>query len=60
MNAAGAWFKNFDKRYRNTGFYRIWDFMPDRLSKDEMEEFYTIIQNIKNKVSSSGPKTICG
>lgn len=57
---AGAWFKNFDKRYPNTGFYRIWDFMPDRLSKDEMEELYTVIHNIKNRVSTSGSKTICG
>jgi hypothetical protein len=51
MTYAGAWFKNFDKRYPHSGFYRIWDFMPDRFNQNTMRELLNIIQNIMQKLS---------
>jgi len=48
---AGAWFKNFDERHPNSGFYRLWDFMPNRVTQNTLEELFNVIQNIARKPS---------
>ena len=50
---AGAWFRNFDRRYPGSGFYRLWDFMPDRINQTSLEEFSNIIQSITHKLSKN-------
>lgn len=48
---AGAWFKNFDRKYPHSGFYRLWDFRLHRVTQNTMEELLNIIQNITQTLS---------
>lgn len=40
---ASAWFKNFNKKYPRSGFVRIWDFGPERLTDDLLRDLYKVI-----------------
>lgn len=35
---ATAWFKNFDRRDKRSGFYRIWDYRPSELSQEQLND----------------------
>jgi hypothetical protein len=37
-----AWSKNFNPQYSSSGFTRIWDFSPSRITDEMLEELYTI------------------
>jgi hypothetical protein len=43
---AGAWFKNFDERHPDSGFYRLWDFRPHRMTANNLEELHTVTMTI--------------
>lgn len=36
------WFKNFNAKHPSSGFIRIWDFSPDRLTEKMLEELYNV------------------
>lgn len=48
---AAAWFKNFNKRYPDSGFYRLWDFPPHKLAKSNLNELYNISMTITRRIS---------
>jgi hypothetical protein len=39
---ANAWMKNYNETYRNSGFFRIWDYGPRSLTGYMLEELYNI------------------
>ncbi len=50
---AGAWFKNFDKRHPDSGFYRLWDFHPHRVTNNNLEELHSVCIAIVRKRAQS-------
>jgi hypothetical protein len=51
---ASAWFKNFDTRHPSSGFVRIWDFSPDRITDKMLEELHNIaVSRVATDISSS-------
>jgi len=48
---AGAWFRNFDGRYPDSGFYRFWDFYLHRTTRNMLEELFNVILTITRKIS---------
>ena len=54
---ASAWFINFDKRHPLSGFIRLWDFVPWRITDSMLEELYGIVLKRKElSTLSSEPK----
>lgn len=47
-----AWFKSYNDKYKFSGFYRIWDYNPRRVSIDMLEELFEIANNIANRLES--------
>jgi len=52
---ASAWFKNFCTQHPSTGFLRIWDFSPDRITDQMLEELNNIALAMteRNKASKN-------
>jgi hypothetical protein len=45
-----AWFKNYNRNYPVSGFYRIWDFLPRNFPMWMIEELYTVIKSIEDRL----------
>jgi len=48
-----AWFKNYNKQYPTCGFYRIWDFGPRNLNNRMLDELFTVISSIKERLKTA-------
>jgi len=48
---AGAWFRNFDKKHPFSGFYRLWDFRPYRVTRKNLEELHSVCMTVVQKLS---------
>lgn len=51
---AGAWFKNFDGRHPDSGFYRLWDFNLHRTTRNILDELFNVTLTISRKTSGDG------
>jgi len=50
---ASAWLKNFDERHPKSGFVRLWDVIPHRITDKMLEELYSVaLARVERKTSS--------
>ena len=46
---ASAWFKNYNDSFPDSGFLRIWDFQPFRITNEMLEDLYKVCINRSKK-----------
>ncbi len=50
---ASAWFKNFDEKHPTSGFIRLWDVIPHRITDKMLEELHSVVLSRVEREASS-------